>query len=200
MPTVITPPLAMILTMDTPRSARSRTAASNAARPDTAPPMFAQCPAELVIGGPEATTCGQPGPGSPRSTTAQSMSPRSRTAVTPARSCAVRASVMIFSSSSGLSSRELVQRPRAAVAAQVRVRVDQSREQCGAGSMGDRAAGRHRRRGRLHPDDDLARDQHQRAVRQLTLTVERHVRAVAAQPPGHGAQHPTIRPCGGRLG
>ncbi len=59
-PDVLTPPLAMIFTMSTPRSARCCTARHNSSTPRAWPPMFQQWPPGLVIGGPEASTVGIP--------------------------------------------------------------------------------------------------------------------------------------------
>jgi len=85
-PGVLMPPLAMIFTMSTPRSARCCTARHNSSTPRAWPPMFQQCPPGLVIGGPEAGTVGIPVSSrlrSRQSITAQLRSPRSRTVVTP---------------------------------------------------------------------------------------------------------------------
>ena len=62
-PAVMTPPLAITLTRSAPRSTRSRTAARSCSGPVASPPMFAQCPSRLVMGGPDATIAGAAGSG-----------------------------------------------------------------------------------------------------------------------------------------
>ena len=57
----MTPPLAITLTRSAPRSTRSRTAARSCSGPVASPPMFAQCPSRLVMGGPDATIVGATG-------------------------------------------------------------------------------------------------------------------------------------------
>jgi hypothetical protein len=44
--------------MSAPRSTRSRTAVRSCSGPVASPPMFAQCPLRLVMGGPDATIVG----------------------------------------------------------------------------------------------------------------------------------------------
>ena len=128
-PGVMLPPLAMIFTTSTRRSARSRTAARNASTPATSPPIIQQCPPTDVIGGPDATMCGSPARGaSRRSTTDQCGSPRSRTVVTPDASWSWSA---VVDDLLEVSRRELgkpLERAVARVAAQVDVRVDQAGE------------------------------------------------------------------------
>ena len=58
MPAVMAPPLAMILMMSAPRSARSRTAARSSPGRPASPPMYQQWPPGVVIGGPDATIAG----------------------------------------------------------------------------------------------------------------------------------------------
>ena len=54
----MTPPLAITLTRLAPRLTRLRTAARSCSGPAASPPMFAQCPSRLVMGGPDATIVG----------------------------------------------------------------------------------------------------------------------------------------------
>ena len=60
MPGVKMPPLTMIFTTPAPRSTRSRTAARSGPGPVASPPISQQCPPRIVIGGPDATTVGPP--------------------------------------------------------------------------------------------------------------------------------------------
>ena len=57
-PTVVKPPVAMILTQSTPRAARSRTASTSASVSSASPPRYQQCPPRRVNGGPETSSSG----------------------------------------------------------------------------------------------------------------------------------------------
>jgi hypothetical protein len=103
-PAVISPPLVITLTTSTPWATRSRTARRNPSRPLHSPPMPAQCPSRLVIGGPEATTVRPVRCPRCRSATAHRASPRSRTVVTPAASWAASDVRMMASRSASLCS------------------------------------------------------------------------------------------------
>jgi hypothetical protein len=72
----------------------------------------------------------------------------------------------------GVQLGQLVQRPRAAVRAEVDVGVDQAGQQGGTGEFGDRAALRRARRRRFHADDRAGLHEDQGAAGQHPLAVE----------------------------
>jgi hypothetical protein len=122
---------------------------ATASAPAASPPMLAQWPPTLVMGGPAATTAGYTTPlriDERQSSTAKRRSPRSRTVVTPAARRRRRLCSMTAAMASWPGSPIRSRVPVGSVGAQVDVRVDQPRQHRAAGHVQHLAAIRRRAR------------------------------------------------------
>ena len=173
-PGVMFPPLAITFTMSTRRSARSRTAARNASSPATSPPIIQQCPPTEVMGGPEATMWG---PWSGGRTVAAVHDGPPVVAQVPDRRHAggqllgqrrVDHRLQVV----GRELRQTFQGAVLRVAAQVDVRVDETRQHGAVGEVDELDAVRERRAAGLDADDLPVLDEHHRALGPQVLAVE----------------------------